>query len=465
MGATLKSFARDPLLIEIPIVQQFGRKKHVNIVDKTMLVILLGAIAFYFVVGVLSRGTSVDDIGYQELLDDGKQLYEHGCLCTNTTIQYGSFFSYRYDPGDFQYCSNEFRQMGGPYAEDYCITATYKLNRLLNATWALTSDMVLSRQRILSEVENYVAVMTFDVWNVESDTVPISAKTIQRALSQGVLQGNLTEFNQIVDSSYDEFVNIEWTIQILVDRMIASLTLDNDKYLAECVPRNCHITRPASLASLFMNAASIVGGYYVIIKLLGFTVAKRIEESHMDELFKKAVRRFRNGDKSAISDEELEFLQANSPKYEQHIELMKHNPDYARSISDKDVLALVAQSAKPAHTTSFRRDPSSILLSPHGAPGGKPLVAPTPVLGQQVQSTFGNSYVVDVTPHYGSAPAPVYGSGPAPAYGSGPAPVYGSASASAPPYGSGPMGVLPGSLTAPGPDNVGGVRFHGSLYS
>jgi hypothetical protein len=279
-----------PFLLRLVLDREPAVKKFAVVLDLIIITIVLGAATLYVLSSIVTRPTSTNDIEYTELLNRGELLYRHGCQCKNDNIRYGDILTYAYD-GDYKFCIEKMPNISNTFASIYCITATYKLQSMINGSWSFSQDSVISQNKLVSDVRNEIKDFTFDAWNLLSDSLQVARELTLAFLKGHVLLGNETDFNVIAGKTYDSFVNNEFTVDILVDRMMSSLTFNNPKYLLLCEPENCKIVENTSLIPMLLAIIGILGGYISSLTNGGNTLLKFVDDRYVESLVEKLHRR------------------------------------------------------------------------------------------------------------------------------------------------------------------------------
>lgn len=274
-------------MLSLFVERGVGKKKHKMIIEITCLVILAFIIGGLSYLAVVNRATVTKSVEAKEVLANGQQLHENpGCRCNNTQIRYGKILDYSRYESDYLFCINNMTQID-EYAGVYCVTATYKLSKMLNGSWTLTENKVLPESVIRGKINDTIRGFTFDTWNVQSDGLLIAGVFIEKAVLLKAVKGNSTLLDSMLNSEYNKFVNIEWTIPLVTDRMYTSTVFDNNKYLEECQVVGCYIFEPQSYLSIFTALGGNISGYISLIITVATVIYKYFENAHIEELKEK----------------------------------------------------------------------------------------------------------------------------------------------------------------------------------
>jgi hypothetical protein len=299
-------------LLQLPVERDIGRKNVARWLDLACFLTLVGLIVAYATITTLNRPTLTEEVGYQDLLAAGKQLYESECRCANKQIRYGDFVNYT-DDSDYQWCLDSM-----PAEAIFCVTATYQFQAELKGAWDFTSDIILSRESLLGTIKSYIRSLTFNAWNVLSDSILASKNLITAAINSGALSGNQTEFDTVANQVYKKFVDGEIYVKNVTERMVTSMSMDNDRYLQLCEPVGCKVHVKQSIAPMLIAIFSILGGYISLIVLIGNFFLDKSEDKYLESLLEEYVA---NG--YTLPDDKMKFLTSNSPHFALKIQKMQ----------------------------------------------------------------------------------------------------------------------------------------------
>jgi hypothetical protein len=298
-----------------------------SVLDIILILASSGLLSFYFALAIINRPETIVYMKAEEIKTDearGLDYDDYHCLCQTKSIPFEQFIIYsdQQNAIDEAWCQDavtgfsrpividpqtNLSQTGGRYGGAMCVTSEYKLRALLRSTiWRFSRDNIVTNQTLRQEISTQIDLFVFDIWNIMTDNMKITQFLMQDAIGARAINGSSPQLAASVTNSYNAFLNVEYALPALRERLFKSLDIRFDIYLRRCEPYNCYRTEKSSVDAILLSAVAIVGGNLALFTAFGNAILKYVEDRYLAQLFQKYLT-------GQITEQEKEFLTANSP--------------------------------------------------------------------------------------------------------------------------------------------------------